>query len=139
MCLRKYQPKMLSDLQSGGAMGAVRVAVVDADVGSGRELCALLEQARIAAQPLHSLEDLMGKLEQESIGVVVIDLDSLPVNNAFFRSLRKRRPDVAILCLSSRTHHPDLQEAMSTHIYASLTKPLNAEELLYWLKTVAEV
>ena len=68
-----------------------------------------------------------------------VDLDTLPVDNNFFRSLKKQNPDLYIMCLSSRTHHPALQEAMGSHIYASLAKPLNVEELFYWLKIIAEI
>ena len=68
----------------------------------------------------------------------LIDLDTLPVDNTFFRSLKKQYPNLHIFCLSSHTHHPGLEEAMGSHICASLAKPLNSEELFYWLKAVAE-
>jgi len=34
--------------------------------------------------------------------------------------------------------HPELEEAMSKHIHASLVKPVDDEELLYWLKSICE-
>ena len=98
-----------------------------------RELCALLEQADIPVAPLHSLEDLPEHLRREQVGVLIVDLDTLPVDNNFFRNLKKQYPNLHILCLSSRTYHPGLEEAMGSHIYASLAKPLNSEELFYWL------
>ena len=120
-------------------MGMLRVAVVDADVQYCRELCALLEQANIPVAPLYSLEDLPEHLRREQVGVLIVDLDTLPVDNNFFRNLKKQNPDLHILCLSSRTYHPGLQEAMGSHIYASLAKPLNSEELFYWLKAISEI
>ena len=120
-------------------MGMLRVAVVDADVQYCGELCALLEQANIPVTPLYSLEDLSEHLKREQVGVLVVDLDTLPVNNNFFRNLKKQYANLHILCLSSRTYHPGLEEAMGSHICASLAKPLNAEELFYWLKTIFEV
>jgi DNA-binding NtrC family response regulator len=120
-------------------MGMLRVAVIDADVQNCRELCALLEQANIPVAPLYSLEDLVEHLKREQAGVLIVDLDTLPVDNNFFRHLKKENPDLYILCLSSRTYHPGLKEAMGSHIYASLAKPLNSEELLYWLKAIAEI
>ncbi len=114
------------------------VAVMDADVQSCRELCALLEQANIPAAPLHSLEELSELLQKEPVGVLLVDLDTLPVSNNFFRSLKKEHPALYILCLSSRTYHPGLQEAMGSHIYASLAKPINSEELFFWLKSIAD-
>ncbi len=120
-------------------MGILRVVVVEADVQYCRELCALLEEASITVAPLYSLEDLSEHLRKEQIAVMIVDLDNLPVNNNFFRSLKKQYPNLHILCLSSRTYHPDLEEAMGSHICASLAKPLNSEELFYWLKAVAEI
>lgn len=120
-------------------MGMLRVAVVDADVQSCREVCDLLEQASIPAAPLHSLEELRKHLREEQDRVLIIDLDTLSVDNTFFRSLKKQYPNLHIFCLSSHTHHPGLEEAMGAHICASLAKPLNSEELFYWLKAISEI
>jgi DNA-binding NtrC family response regulator len=120
-------------------MGRLNAAVVDADEQNCRELCALLEQANIPVAPLYSLEDLPEHLKRKQIGVLIVDLDTLPVNNNFFRSLKKQYPYLHILCLSSRTYHPGLEEAMGSYICASLAKPLNSEELLYWLKAISEI
>ena len=120
-------------------MGMLRVAVVDADVQYCRELCALLEEANVPVAPLYSLEDLPEHLRKEPVAVLIIDLDNLSVNNNFFRSLKKQYPYLHILCLSSRTYHPGLEEAMGSHICASLAKPLNSEELFYWLKAISEI
>jgi DNA-binding NtrC family response regulator len=116
-----------------------KIAVVDADEQNCRDLCALLEQANIPVAPLYSLGDLSEHLKRDQVGVLIVDLDTLPVNSSFFRSLKKQYPNLHILCLSSRTHHPGLEEAMGSHICASLAKPLNSEELFYWLKAVAEI
>jgi len=66
---------------------------------------------------------------------VILDLDSLPVDNRLLRNLRRKDPSVRIIVLSSRRFHPELEEAMSTHIYACLSKPVDSEELIYWLKS----
>lgn len=118
-------------------MGKLRVAVVNGDAGYSRELCASLEQADIAATPFYVLEGLPEHLRKEQARVMIVDLDTMPVDNTFFRTIKKQNPDLHILCVSSRTHHPGLQEAMESHIYASLAKPLNSEELFYWLRTIS--
>jgi len=115
-----------------------RVAVFGADEGYCRKLSALLQQAGVPVAPWSFQEDLPEHLQREQVGVLIVDLDTLPIDNHFFRSLKKQNPNLQILCLSSRTYHPALQEAMGSHIYASLAKPLNTEELFYWLKTIAE-
>ncbi|RJR40109.1 MAG: response regulator [Deltaproteobacteria bacterium] len=120
-------------------MGRLKVAVVDANELSCRTVCTLLELADIPVAPLYSLEDLPEHLRKEEVAVLIVDLDSLPVDNAFFRNLKKQFPQLHILCLSSRIYHPGLEEAMGSHICASLAKPLNSEELFYWLKAISEI
>lgn len=120
-------------------MGMLKVALVAADVQYCLELCALLEEAKVRVAPLYSLEGLSEHLKREPVGVLIVDLDTLPVTNNFFRNLKKQYANLHILCLSSRTYHPGLEEAMGSHICASLAKPLNSEELFYWLKAIAEI
>ncbi len=120
-------------------MGRLDVVVVSADEHNCQEICALLEKANIPVAPLYSAEVLADHLSREPVAVLIVDLDTLPVDNRFFRSLKKQYPKMNILCLSSRTHHPGLEESMGLHICASLTKPLNSEELFYWLKALAEI
>ncbi len=120
-------------------MGLDKVAVMDADVQYCGELCALLKEANIPAAPLYSLEELSEHLKKEPVGVLLVDLDNLPVDNTFFRRLKKQYPKLHIVCLSSSTYHPGLEEAMGSHICASLAKPLNSEELFYWLKAISEI
>ncbi len=120
-------------------MGRHQAAVVDADEQNCRRICALLEQAGTPAAPVYSLKDLPEHLKREPVAVVIVDLDTLPVDNSFFRNLKKQYPHLHILCLSSRTYHPGLDEAMGSHIYASLAKPLDPEELLFWMKSIFEI
>jgi hypothetical protein len=71
--------------------------------------------------------------------IFILDLDTLPVNNRLFRTLRRTNPAVCIIGLSSRPFHPELEEAMSQHIYACLSKPLDEEELFYWVKSLGDL
>jgi hypothetical protein len=43
-----------------------------------------------------------------------------------------------ILCLSSARFHPELKESFLSHIYACLTKPIDPDELRYWLRSIQE-
>ena len=76
--------------------------------------------------------------ERKPLKELILDLDSLPVNNRLFRELKKKNPRLHIVGLSSRPFHPELEEAMSRHISSCLTKPVDMEELLYWLKSVCQ-
>ncbi len=120
-------------------MGRPQVAVVDADKQNCHAVCALLQRANIPAASINTLKVLADHLKREPVSVLIIDLDSLSVDNTFFRSLKKQYPGLHILCLSNHPHHPGLGEAMGSHICASLAKPINSDELFYWLKTIAEM
>jgi hypothetical protein len=40
--------------------------------------------------------------------------------------------------MSSDRFHPELKDAICYHIYACLTKPLDYDELLYWLRCIED-
>jgi hypothetical protein len=39
---------------------------------------------------------------------------------------------------SAKRFHPELQDAIQHHIYACLNKPVDPDELLFWVKSVYE-
>ena len=112
--------------------------VVNANVEQCQELCALLEKEHFRTTALHSLIPLEGKVEEGDCRVVILDLDSLAVNNFLFRSLKRKNPGIHIVGLSSRPFHPELEEAMSRHISSCLSKPVDVEELVYWIKSICQ-
>jgi DNA-binding NtrC family response regulator len=114
------------------------VLVVDSDQNECLKICGLLEAEHYKTTALHSLTSLEGTLSKSGCQIVVVDFDSLPVDNRLFRDIKKINPAVRIIGISSRSFHPELQEAMSTHIYANLGKPIDGDELFYWLKSICE-
>ena len=114
------------------------VAVVDADEQQCGVVCEMLRQFDYRATPLHSLPDLQAHLEAHPDQVAILDMDSVAADNRFFRELKRKVPGVYVLALSGRSYHPGLEEAMGSHIYACLGKPLDPEEFLYWMKSIAE-
>jgi DNA-binding NtrC family response regulator len=118
-------------------MDSPKVAVVNADPKQCREMCSMLERLDYPATALHSLEALHSHLGQNPVKVVIVDLDNISVNNSFFRALKRRYPNIYLLAVSSLSHHPGLEEALGSHIYACLAKPLDPEELHYCLKGIA--
>ncbi len=114
------------------------ILVVDSNEDQSRALCSLLEREHYKAAAFQSLRNLEKHIQETRCRVILIDLDTLPVDNRLFRSIRKKNPEVRIMGISSRPFHPELQEAMSEYIYANLNKPVDAEELIYWLKSIDE-
>lgn len=95
-------------------------------------LGALNYQIRFA----QTLEEIEKLVEKTDCLAVILDLDIVEISNRFFRAMKKRDPDLTILTASSRPFHPELKEAMTHHICACFRKPIETEEIEFWLKTV---
>ncbi len=114
------------------------ILLVDADEAECKKLCALLESKNYRAIASHSLSNLEMSVGEGGLQVVIFDLDNLPVDNRFIMGLIRQNPEIRIMGLSSRSFHPELKEAISKHFYACLYKPVDVDELFYWLKSIWE-
>ncbi len=112
------------------------IMVVSSSQSERKQLCEILEGYHYLAVPLQSLIELLKAIEARACHALILDLDSLPVDNRFIRRLCIGSPEVCVIGLSSRTFHPELEEAMRSHISACLAKPVSTEELIYWLRSV---
>jgi len=112
------------------------VIIVDENKSESEALCSVLHQENYPTIFLNSLADLEKRVQETPLSVVILDLDNLPVNNQFIRHLKRQKENVCIMGLSSRPFHPELEEAVSTHLYACLGKPVDTDELLYWLRSI---
>ena len=86
------------------------VLVVASDRGPGHEVCSLLQELDYTATLISSLKDLEQELKKDPEVAVILDLDTVPVNNQFFRGLRKMHPQLHILGISELSYHPGLEE-----------------------------
>ncbi len=114
------------------------VLVLGADRTERERLCELLGREKYPAVGLTSLPEAWKHLEDGRCGIVILDLDSLVLESRQISRIRKKYPGVAIIGLSSRSFHPELQEVLATHICACLGKPPDPDELLYCLKSFSE-
>ena len=114
------------------------IAVLDADQKERRRLCNLLEKNQYPTIPMHSIQYLVTNLKQLDCLAVILDIDTISVDNRTIRDLTLRFPGVYFFCLSERPFHPELHDAICYHIYACLTKPVDPDELLFWIKSIYE-
>ena len=75
-----------------------KILVIDADVASCQELVELLTGRHYPATSIHILSDLEGHLEKGSYLTVILDIDSVPVDNRVIRELTTKYPEVHFLC-----------------------------------------
>ena len=100
------------------------------------ELCALLNEQQYLATPISSLQEMITFIQDIECMVVILDLDTIPIDNRTIRELTITYPGVYFLCLSSDRFHPHLKEALCYHIYACINKPVDPDELLYWVRSI---
>jgi DNA-binding NtrC family response regulator len=114
------------------------IVVLDADEKQCKKLCELLEERHYQAIPMHSLLDLESYIQGGACLAVILDIDTLSVDNRMIRELTITYPGVYFLCLSEERFHPELKEAIGSHFYACLNKPVDPDELLYLLRGIYE-
>lgn len=114
------------------------ILVMNLDRNEFEDLSALLNRRSYRADRVESPGDLRRRLEADSFVAVLMDLDSTAVDNRAIRELASEFPAVHFLCMSKDSFHPELKDAISRHIYACLNKPIDPEELFYWLKCIQE-
>ena len=115
-----------------------RIVLLDADTAQCKQLCALLEKERYSVSALHSLQNLETHLEENKFQAVIIDIDSVTIDNRTVRELTIKFPKVYFFCLSVQPFHPELKDAICYHIYACLNKPVDEDELFYFLRSIYE-
>jgi DNA-binding NtrC family response regulator len=100
------------------------------------EIRRTLEKNRYGAHVVEHIASLDQALTDVSADCVILDLDALDVDNPTIRKLTIQYPGIYFLCMSKNRFHPELKDAICYHIYACLTKPLDYDELLYWLRCI---
>jgi len=112
------------------------VVVVDADEDQCHRLCAVLERCDYPAVPLHSLPDLQEFLFRRSKAVVIMDIDTIRIDNHTIQNFALKNPGVYLLCLSCDRFHPDRIDKVCYYIYACIAKPFENEEIFFWLSII---
>ncbi len=112
------------------------VTVLSSNRKTIKELCDLLKKNGYKTYKVFSIVELKQTLEHFESLTVVIDIDAIPITNSFIKELTKSFPEIKILCLSESKFHPDLQDIISQYIFACLSKPIDSEELFYWLESI---
>ena len=114
------------------------ILVLDANAQSRQVICNILKSHHYPTNAIHSLSELKPCIEKENHIAVIIDIDSVPVDNFTIRNLALKYPGVRFLCTSKDRFHPELKDAICYHIYACLNKPVDPDELVYWIKSIYE-
>lgn len=111
------------------------VAVMGADANDVATFCSIIEEGNYRTAICRDLDELKSLLVNPCIAVV-LDLDSVSLNNRTIRALTHSHPETCFLCTSREHFHPDLAESIRHHLFACLHKPIDPDELHYFLKCI---
>jgi len=114
------------------------VLVLDPDEQQRRILCDVLAAFDYTAISMNSLVKLEQYIEENDCRALILNLDRVAATNKVFRKLKAKRPLLNIIALSKRQIHPELEEAIREYISVCLAKPVDSDELVYWLRTIFE-
>ncbi len=115
-----------------------KVIILDADLNSSMELSNIIKSKNYPLTVSAELSSLEESFISDQYVAVILDIDSVPVDNRTIRDLALKYPGVRFLCTSKDRFHPELKDAICYHIYACLNKPVDPDELLYWIKCIYE-
>jgi DNA-binding NtrC family response regulator len=113
-----------------------KILVLNANAQECLSLCAFLNQYHFLTVPADSIQELENILRESDFIAVILDLDTIPVSNRILKELSIKYSNVTFLCISAKRFHPELQDAIRHYIYACLNKPVDPDELLYWLRSM---
>ena len=120
-------------------MTAKKIAILGSDADDAAALCRLIEKAAYRTEIYSSLPALEEGLALVSCLAVILDVDSVSLDNHAIRNLKASHPSVSLLMVSRERFHPELQESISHILYACLKKPADSDEITYLLKSIWNV
>jgi DNA-binding NtrC family response regulator len=123
--------EIYSDMKKG-------LIVLDADKSSSHALSDMLTSRGYPATITPKLSFLEKLIKSNQFVAVIFDIDSVPVDNRTIRDLALKYPGLCFLCTSKNRFHPELKDAICYHIYACLNKPIDPDELIFWIKSIYE-
>ncbi|MGD2187190.1 MAG: hypothetical protein PVI71_13755 [Desulfobacterales bacterium] len=112
------------------------ILVIDADEDQCRDLCEVLDKGQYKPTPLFSTHHLEKSIADTKCQAIFWDIDTVPADNRMLRDLTLKFPGVLFFCISKHPFHPELKDAICYHIYACINRPIDPDELFYWLRSI---
>lgn len=113
-----------------------KVILISQKTKEFEQIYQILSKNNYVCHCIEKIDQIGQTLESITSNCIIFDLDSIDVDNRTIRALTIEYPSVYFLCMSKDRFHPELKDAICYHIYACLTKPLDYDELIYWLRCI---
>jgi DNA-binding response OmpR family regulator len=103
---------------------------------TGKELHDMLTDQSYHVTVVQSLKACEEYFQEHPCWALILDLDTVALDNRSILRLRNNQPGIVIIAKSDRTFHPELEESLRSVIFACLLKPMDPDELNFWLKSI---
>lgn len=113
------------------------VAVMGAGAEDVPAICRIIEEGDYRTTICRDLGELESVLAEPCMAAI-LDFDSVPLDNRAIRSVTHSHPATCFLCTSKERYHPDLEDSIRHHLFACLHKPVDPDELHYFLKCIRD-
>lgn len=113
-----------------------KIILIDTDKKQSEELSDLLQPHGYDTIILNSLSELEACLGRQHCMAVFIDIDTIPVENRQIREMTVKYRQIYFFCISKKNFNPELKNAICYHIYACINRPIDPDEILYFLRSV---
>ena len=124
-------------IRKGGEMNRT-IALLTADRQEAKHMGRVIEEGPYQTVFHSDLVDLESGIRSTPCIAVILDVDSVRLDNRTIRRLAATFPAVSFFCTSRDRFHPDLEEAICHYLFACLAKPVNPDELHYFLKCISD-
>jgi len=114
------------------------VVILGADAQDSEAICRIIEKGPYRTETCPTIGKLETMLASDPCRTVILDIDSVPLDNRTIRELTRSYPSTYFLCTSRERFHPDLKDAISHHLFACLHKPVDPDELHYFLNCILD-
>jgi len=114
------------------------IILLDADRDNSRKLSNMLTSSGYPVTTARAFSSLEELIESNQYVAAIFDIDSIPVDNRAIRDLALKHPGLCLLCISKDRFHPELKDAICYHIYACVNKPIDPDELIFWIESIYE-
>jgi hypothetical protein len=117
-----------------------QVSILGSGISDSVEIRRIVDEQKGAyrTELYSNLNEFRSALSSCDCMAAILDLDSVALDNRTIRNLTLSFPNVCFLGVSRKHFNPELKDAICYHLFACLTKPIDPEELQYFLKCIRD-
>jgi len=114
------------------------ILVFEPDKAQCRNLYDILNKRHYRAATAYLFAHFENSLAGDDWPVVILNIHAESVDNRTIRKLTIKYPRTYFLGLTEYRFNPNLRDAICYHLFACLFKPVDPDELFYWLRCIEE-